>query len=77
MIEHLATETMTAPREINCRPFLKNLSQMTLFDFSSKQSFEEQSKFINMTMKICGSLLCKGITLACMALLDIFKDQID
>lgn len=50
---------------------------MTLFDFSSKQSFEEQSKFINMTMKLCKSLLCTDITLADMALLDIFKDQID
>ena len=50
---------------------------MTLFDFSSKQSFEEQSKFINMMMKLYGSLICKSITLACMALLDIFKDQID
>ena len=51
MTEHLVMETMIAPEEINCRPFLKILSQMTLFDFSSKQSFEEQSKFINMTMK--------------------------
>jgi len=50
---------------------------MTLFDFSSKQSFEEQLKFINMTMKLSESLLCKGLTLACMDLLDIFKDQVD
>jgi len=32
---------MTALEEINCQPFLKILSPMTLFDFSSKQSFEE------------------------------------
>ena len=77
MISHLVTKTMTASKEINWRPFLKFLSQMTLFDFSSKQSFEEQSKFINMTMKLSESLLCKGLTLDWMDLLDIFKDQID
>ena len=77
MTEHFAMETMTELEEINCQPFLKTFPPITLFDFSSKQSFEEQSKFINMTMKLCESLLCKGITLACMALLDIIKDQID
>jgi len=41
MTENLAMETMTAPEEINYRPFLKILSPIALFDFSSKQSFEE------------------------------------
>jgi len=63
--EHLAMETMTALEEINCRPLLKILSPIALFDFSSRQSFEEQSKFINMTMKLYDSLLCMGVTLAC------------
>ena len=50
---------------------------MTLFDFSSKQSFEEHSKSITMTMKLSESELFKGLTLACMDLLDMVEDQID
>jgi len=56
---------------------LKILSPIALLDFSSKQSFEEPLIFVNKMMESCGSLLCKSITLACMALLGIFQDQTD
>jgi len=56
-------------------PFLKILSPITLLDFSSKLSFDELSIFVNKMMESWGSLLCKSITLACMALLGIFQDQ--
>jgi len=46
---------------------------MTLFDFSSKQSSEEESKSFHLTMKLSEPLLYKGILLACMALLDMFS----
>jgi len=42
MTWHLAKETMTAPEEINWRRFWKMITNDTLFDFSSKQGFEEQ-----------------------------------
>lgn len=47
------------------------------FDFSSKQSFEEEWMSLVVMMKLCGSLLFKNIPLACMTLLDKFKDHIN
>ena len=58
-------------------PLLKFFSPIALLDFSSKHSFEEPSIFVNNMMESCRSLLCKRITLACMAFLGIFQDQTD